>query len=469
MHRLSAAVAACALVMLVAAGIVGATALQKHGRAAAQTGASASPTDPLDPLTADELQTTFTVIEQTKRLAPDTFFPIVKLDEPAKSDGSWTPSAQFPRRAFADVYDRGANKLYEAVVDLRTKQLVSWTPRPGAQPAVFLSEYEAADSIVHAYGPFKMAMRDRGLDPKDVYVDLWAPGDSPSSAAPGTRLLRMLLFYRGALPNPYDRPIEGVVVTVDMNQNKVVDFVDSGIRPVDATITGSASSDRSGLKPLVVTQPNGPSFRIDGRAVVWQNWHFRVDYSPREGLVLHRIGYEQNGAVRPIIYRLALSEVYVPLGVPDANWVWRTAFDVGEYNLGQFAVEQEKNVDVPENAVFFDEVLAGDTGSAGGSYSLPHAVAIYERDGGSLWQRTDPTTFVRDARLARELVVKAAYWIGNYTYEEEFVFHQDGSIDTHVNATGTTLNQGVRAPSDGNRYGTPVTPIVAAPNHQHFL
>jgi Cu2+-containing amine oxidase len=23
---------------------------------------------------------------------------------------------------------------------------------------------------------------------------------------------------------------------------------------------------------------------------VWQNWHFRVDYSPREGLVLHRIG-----------------------------------------------------------------------------------------------------------------------------------------------------------------------------------
>src|SRR4051794_41333714 len=102
MHRLSAAVAACALVVLVAAGIVGATALQKHARAAAQTGASASPTDPLDPLTADELQTTFTVIEQSKRLAAGTFFPIVKLDEPAKSDASLTPPCQVPLRAFTE-------------------------------------------------------------------------------------------------------------------------------------------------------------------------------------------------------------------------------------------------------------------------------------------------------------------------------------------------------------------------------
>jgi hypothetical protein len=62
--------------------------------------------------------------------------------------------------------------------------------------------------------------------------------------------------------------------------------------------------------------------------------------------------------VRPIIYRLAMSEIYVPYGIPDPNWAWRTAFDIGEYNLGQFAVAQEKNADVPENAVFFDSVLA---------------------------------------------------------------------------------------------------------------
>ena len=77
--------------------------------------------------------------------------------------------------------------------------------------------------------------------------------------------------------------------------------------------------------------------------------------------------------------------------------------------------------------MFFDEVVAGDTGSAGGLFDLPHAAAIYERDGGSLWDRTDPTTFERDARFARELVVTAAYAIGNYTYASEYDFQMDGS------------------------------------------
>ena len=56
-------------------------------------------------------------------------------------------------------------------------------------------------------------------------------------------------------------------------------------------------------------------------------------------------------------------------------------------------------VDVPDNAVFFDEYLAGDR-SVHGSYALPNAVAIYERDAGSLWDRTDRprTTEMRGSR-----------------------------------------------------------------------
>ena len=337
MPKRTATVAAAALTVLAAlitAGLVGAAPPSGRGRAAARLGAGSAAADPLDPLTADEIQTTFKVIEQARNLAPGTFFPIVKLQEPAKTAAAWAPGKQFPRRAFADVFDHAANTLYEAVVDLRAEQLVSWTPRAGAQPAVYLSEYGMADALVHAYEPFKQAMRSRGIDPADVYVDIWAPGDGATPAPAGTRLLRALAFYRGKLPNPYDRPIEGVVVTLDMNHDRVIDFVDTGARPVDTTNPGSAPDQRGGLKPLVVKQPNGPSFSVDDRDVVWQGWHFRVDYSPREGLVLDRIGYEQHGVVRPIIYRLALSEIYVPYGLDDPNWVWRTAFDVGEYNLG---------------------------------------------------------------------------------------------------------------------------------------
>jgi primary-amine oxidase len=378
------AVVVSAVVLVVAtAGMVNAfTTTSSRGRTAAALSAPTAALNPLDPLSADEIQTTFTVIEQSKNLAPGTFFPIVKLSEPAKSDVlAWSPGQPFQRRAFANVFDRAANKLYEAIVDLRTSQLVSWTLRPGAQPAVYLTEWTDASNTVHAYAPWKKAIRDRGIDPNDVYVDVWAPGDLPIPGAPaGTRLLRALAFYNGPLPNPYDRPIEGVVATVDMNKLKVVNLVDTGIRPVDTTTSGNADTQRLGLHQLVVQQPDGPSFQISsGRDVVWQNWHFRVDYSPREGLILHQIGYAQNGVVRPIIYRLSMSEIYVPYAIPDPNWAWRSAFDIGEYNLGQYAMPLDKNVDVPENAVFFDEVVSGDTGSAGGSYDLPHAACVDER------------------------------------------------------------------------------------------
>ena len=380
----------------------------------------------------------------------------MKLSEPSKSFlQSWSPGQPFPRKSFANVFDRNANKLYEAVVDLKTNTLESWTQKAGAQPAVFFTEYENADKLVRSYAPWKKAMTDRGLDPKDVYIDTWAGGDTSNAAPAGTRILKALAFYRGALPNPYDRPIEGVVVTMDMNNLKVVDFVDSGVRPVDTTTSGSSSTPRTGLKPLVVQQPDGPSFTVDGRDVSWQGWRFRVDWSPREGLILDRIGYEQNGVVRSIINRMSLSEIYVPYAIPDANWSWRSAFDIGEYNLGQYTESLEKNVDVPENAVFFDSVgrrhglvrrLVRDP-ARGRDVRARRRVAL-----GSA--RSDDSQ--RDARYARELVVTWMAAIGNYTYGVEYVFKLNGAIDVNMNATGTTLNQGISSASQGNEHGTVV-------------
>jgi primary-amine oxidase len=184
-------------------------------------------------------------------------------------------------------------------------------------------------------------------------------------------------------------------------------------------------------------------------------------------LILHQIGYEQNSIVRPIIYRISLADIFVPYALPDRNWVWRAALDVGEYNPGQFTEPLQANVDVPNNAVFFDEVIATDTGL--GALALPHAIALYERDGGSLWDRTDPSTAVRDARFARELVISAAFPIGNYTYATHYVFRMDGGIDVRVGATGMTLNQGVRSVTEGDKYGSSVAPNIAAPSHQHFF
>ena len=67
--------------------------------------------------------------------------------------------------------------------------------------------------------------------------------------------------------------------------------------------------------------------------------------------MLHQIGYQQHGPVRPIIHRIAMNEIFVPYAIPDPTWIWRSALDVGEYNLGQLAEPLAAGIDVPDNAV----------------------------------------------------------------------------------------------------------------------
>ncbi len=463
----------------VTVGLLGVGALLVAGAASlyGSERADAAPAvagEPLAPLTVDEIDRAVGLAEAHARFPDGGFFAIVTLKEPPKSEVlAWDPGEPFRREAFANVYDRDANRTWEVVIDLRQDRVVSFTEVHGVQPAVFGSEFADADAIVRANPQWRAAMQRRGVNPGQVYIDIWAPGELPAAddeAPPGTRLLRAISFFSGNLPNPYDRPIEGVVVTVDMNRMEVVDVIDTIVRPVNKTVSGDPSSTRGGLKPLVVRQAEGPSFQIDGQLVTWQKWSFRVGFSPREGVILNQIGYRDGGAVRPVIHRLSMDELWVPYGIPDQTWVWRAAFDVGEYDTGQYTEEMKRNVDVPENAVFFDGASFSDTGSVDGAFELPHVAALYERDSlAALWDRFDPETFVRDARLGRELVLTTAFAIGNYTYSMSYIFRQDGGIDVRVGATGTTLNRGVSSVVEGNQFGTTLVPNIAGPIHQHFF
>lgn len=427
---------------------------------------------PFDPLTADEHRVAFDVT-RAQLGGIDLHFPFIALREPSKT------ATNAPREAIVHAMHAPTNRLWIVTVDLAAQRVARLElAAPGTQAAVTAEEYVVADEIVRAHEPWVAAMRARGLDPDDVYIDVWAPGDDELTAS-GTRMLRALSFDRGGstddfdveLPqNPYVRPIEGVVVTIDMNALRVAHMTDSTVRPVSRE-SGNAAARQPALQPLRVTQPNGSSFEVAGRQVRWDKWQFHVVPHPREGLVLYDVRFNDNGRLRPIAHRLSLSEIYVPYGVPDANWSWRTAFDVGEYNLGTFAQTLEVNGDVPEHTYFFDAVYGTDTGE---TIDFDDVVGLYERDNGILWTRTDPSLAERDTRGRRELVVTWNAWIGNYIYGFDWIFGMDGTIEVKVVLTGTTLNRGVSA--DGKEEtGAPIVGVddegvkVAAPNHQHFF
>ncbi|HYO75712.1 MAG TPA: hypothetical protein VE010_04555 [Thermoanaerobaculia bacterium] len=454
---------------------------------------------PLEPLSADEHRVAYEIVRAhfaaTTALPDDALlFPYIALREPAKAMvRSWSGGSDFPREATVHVLHAPSNRVWIATVDLRTARVSRVELAPaGTQPAVTAEEYVIADEIVHAYEPWMDAMRARGVDPEDVYVDVWAPGDlelprSVVATLPHgsrTRLLRALAFVRGASideydpenpQNPYVRPIEGVVVTIDMNQRQVVHMTDTLVRPISQE-SGNAPVRRTGLKPMRISQPNGGGFEVTGRLVRWQKWQFYAVLHPREGLVLYDVRYDDDGRLRPIAYRLSLSEIYVPYGVADPNWSWRSAFDVGEYNLGTFAQTLEPNRDVPEHAYLFNAVFGSDTGPAEdnptGTYDSEGTLGMYERDNGLLWTRTDPSNAERDTRGRRDLVLTWNAWIGNYIYGFDWIFGQDGSIEVKVVLTGTTLNRGA---TEEEEETAPTVGVdengarVSAPNHQHFF
>ena len=69
--------------------------------------------------------------------------------------------------------------------------------------------------------------------------------------------------------------------------------------------------------------------RVEGNLVRWQKWNIRVSFNYREGLVLHNVGYEDGGRVRPVIHRASLVEMAVPYGDVNEPFPRKCAFDVG--------------------------------------------------------------------------------------------------------------------------------------------
>ena len=89
--------------------------------------------------------------------------------------------------------------------------------------------------------------------------------------------------------------------------------IDPSLAMVDIWSAGNYAADRvpnqrTDIQPLTITQPNGPSFTVDGNSIAWQNWKFVVGFSAREGLTLHHIRY----ADRSILYRASLSPSRFP-------------------------------------------------------------------------------------------------------------------------------------------------------------
>ena len=428
---------------------------------------------PLTPLTGPEITAVVALLRAGQNLPYGTTrFVSVTLREPTKGVMyTYNPGASVEREVDVVVFDSASGVTYEAIVSLTQQAVLSWTGIPGVQPTMTADEQIECETLVKNDPAFRAALERYGItDMNLVMVDIWTAGYYGNSEEETVRLARPLCFVRAdATDNGYARPLEGIRPVVDLNTMTVLRVEDYGYTPLPPK-AGNYRADRvpnqrTDIKPLEITQPDGPSFTVNDHEVNWQKWTVHVGFDAREGLTLHNITYNDEGNVRPILYRASLSEMVVPYGDPTATQNRKNAFDTGEYGMGQCANSLTLGCDCLGYIHYFNAVLANSRGDA---VEIPNAICMHEEDFGILWKHTDRRDGRAEVRRSRRLVISSVSTVENYEYGFFWYFYQDGNIQFEIKLTGI-LSLGALAEGVKSKYGTLVAPQLYAPNHQHFF
>jgi primary-amine oxidase len=448
---------------------------QPGGNPDARTAIGAGPAfHPLDPLTAEEIERARDILVAAGLLGETVRVPMLLPAEPDKTAvASWHPGDPIDRRADVTLLDTATGEVTEAVVSITAGAVVhsrryAADTAPYGQPQYLFEEYERAAELVKASPEWRAAMGRRGLaDRIDLtFCTPLAPGFVGRENEVGRRVIRSLTFLRDSEDDiAWAHPVEGLIVHIDLTANRVIGIEDEGDTPVpagsgryDPDTTGPA---RTTLKPIEITQPEGPSFHVDGSHVQWENWTLRVDFNAREGLVLHDVRFDD----RPVLSRASVPEMVVPYGDTSNTRFWISYFDAGEYLLGKNANHLELGCDCLGVIHYFDGHVADDRGHA---MRIPNAVCMHEEDYGVLWKHTEPGPVGSHVRRSRRLVVSYFATIGNYDYGFFWYFYLDGSIQVEAKATGIVFVGGGE-PGSTNRHAPEISPGVFAPVHQHLF
>ena len=432
---------------------------------------------PLAPLTADEINLMRHVLTDAGLVSEHTRYSYVMLREPAKNDvlAYERGETPLPRREIgALLTDLLTSVVVETVTCLSTRtvvlQRVVDTSREGWGPLLD-EDFPRAMEIVKADPTWLAALARRGVtDPGHVWAAPATPGYFGYADEVGRRVYRVIAFYRENAGDLFwSNPIPGLVAHVDIDTGEVLRVVEGDATEIpaesgnyfDPAVRGP---ERTTLKPISVTQPEGPSFTFEDDVLAWENWKVRVGFNGREALTLHQISFTDGPTVRPIVYRASVSEMVVNYGDPEPTQAWINYFDAGEFQFGRLANSLKLGCDCVGEILYLDAVVVDDFGNP---QTIPQAICIHEEDAGILWKHNDPFAGTADTRRNRRLVISTFLTVGNYDYGFYWYLYLDGAIELETKATGIVFMVGVG--EQGNEFTTPMASKLGAPVHQHHF
>ncbi|MGE0554445.1 MAG: hypothetical protein AB7R55_13535, partial [Gemmatimonadales bacterium] len=374
-----------------------------------------TPVHPLDGLSAREHWALYQTLRASGRLDSTARFLYAGLEEPAKATvAAWRPGTPFGRRAKVHLVQ--SNKGYEAVVDLQAGQVVELRQVTDRQYMADDGEAGEAITALLAHPDFHAGLLRRGIT--DFAMVQCFPinhgyFDRPEER--GHRLARVSCWNRIGSISGWGVPLSGLVGVVDLQSGKVIRVLDDGSGAIVAPAMGEHNDEavggtRAPLPPIVVSQPMGAGFTLNGHEVSWDGWrfHFRVD--PRRGLVLSQIRHRDGNRERSILYQASLSELFVPYMDPSEPWSHQSYYDLGTYpsSFGGIASSLEPGGDCPTYATYFDTYVIAPDGSP---FQRARVACLFERPGAEPAWRNGRGS-VTESRARRDLVLRMVMGAG---------------------------------------------------------
>ena len=427
---------------------------------------------PLEQISAEEINNAVKLCRSFDGFDENALFVNISLVEPDKEFiRGYKQGDDCPRNLKIRGIDSNEDGGFVAIVDLQTNQVKSLDRvSKNAQVTYSMTEVFMTQELTKADERYQEALKRRGItDMSMVQIDPWpAGGIVHESIEPGHRALKAISFLReNETDNAYAKPITGVISHVDLTLQIVTHVEDHGVVDMPkAHARYDADSQpklREQPKKIDITQPDGPGFEVEGNLISWEGWQVRASVNPDEGPVLHQLSLDG----RPILHRVALSDMVVPYGTADPMHSWKAVHDGTEYGFGTLVNSLTLGCDCLGEIHYMDANMLMFDGSVN---TIDSAICIHEEDYGIQWKHMDMNMLgANEVRRSRRLVISSIATIGNYDYGLFWYLYLDGTFQCEVKLTGivgiSAYDEKVHRKDQDFR----ISDELVAPIHQHLF
>ncbi|XP_059172011.1 putative amine oxidase [copper-containing] [Physella acuta] len=210
-------------------------------------------------------------------------------------------------------------------------------------------------------------------------------------------------------------------------------------KPVDNDKLYSSLQRRGDPQPInpqrapVLVEPDGKRYSVKNRRVTYLNWAFNFRMSSFTGPMLNDIRFKGER----IAYELGLSELAVFYSGATPSVQFSNFVDSG-YLIGTQSKALVPGADCPDTATLVNQTFMSQSSDTPGVYDA--AFCLFEHNNGFPLRRH--LTYGNSRRafyggmLDSALILRSALTVFNYDYIVDFIFHQNGALETKIMPTG---------------------------------